>query len=90
MTGSFPGTKVTASDVVAERGGFEPPDPEKRSTVFETAPIDRSGTSPARTLAHANRGERTAEGEASNAAAELAEPTKLLHEEGDSGKRRPL
>ena len=29
----------------AEREGFEPPDPEG-STVFETAPFDRSGISP--------------------------------------------
>ena len=33
----------------AERQGFEPWDPQKRSTVFETAPIDHSGTSPLKT-----------------------------------------
>ena len=32
---------------VAEREGFEPSVPQKSTTVFETAPIDRSGTSPA-------------------------------------------
>ena len=30
----------------AERKGFEPLDPKKRSTVFETAPFDHSGISP--------------------------------------------
>ena len=31
---------------LAEREGFEPSVPVKGTTVFETAPIDRSGTSP--------------------------------------------
>jgi hypothetical protein len=31
---------------LAEREGFEPSVPHKGTTVFETAPIDRSGTSP--------------------------------------------
>ena len=31
---------------LAERVGFEPSVPHKGTTVFETAPIDRSGTSP--------------------------------------------
>ena len=30
----------------AESEGFEPSDPQCRSTVFETAPFDRSGNSP--------------------------------------------
>ena len=30
----------------AERQGFEPWDPQRGSTVFETAPIDHSGISP--------------------------------------------
>jgi hypothetical protein len=29
-----------------EREGFEPSVPQRGTTVFETAPIDRSGTSP--------------------------------------------
>ena len=31
---------------IAERGGFEPPEPTRSSTVFETAPFDHSGISP--------------------------------------------
>ena len=31
---------------MAEREGFEPPEPAKGSAVFETAPFGRSGTSP--------------------------------------------
>ena len=31
---------------MAEREGFEPPDRENRSTDFESAPFDHSGTSP--------------------------------------------
>ena len=31
---------------MAERGGFEPPERIKRSTVFETVPFNRSGISP--------------------------------------------
>ena len=31
---------------MAERGGFEPPVPQRGTAVFETAPIGRSGTSP--------------------------------------------
>ena len=31
---------------MAERVGFEPTVPHEGTTVFETAPIDRSGTSP--------------------------------------------
>jgi hypothetical protein len=31
---------------LAEREGFEPSVPARGTTVFETAPIDRSGTSP--------------------------------------------
>ena len=30
----------------AERGGFEPPEPTRSSTVFETAPFDHSGIFP--------------------------------------------
>jgi hypothetical protein len=37
--------------VVAEREGFEPSVPARGTTVFETAPIDRSGTSPLDALA---------------------------------------
>ena len=33
---------------MAEREGFEPSVPARGTTVFETAPIDRSGTSPLR------------------------------------------
>jgi hypothetical protein len=32
--------------LLAEREGFEPSVPHRGTTVFETAPIDRSGTSP--------------------------------------------
>jgi hypothetical protein len=32
--------------VLAEREGFEPSVPTRSTTVFETVPIDRSGTSP--------------------------------------------
>jgi hypothetical protein len=32
--------------IMAERVGFEPTVPHRGTTVFETAPIDRSGTSP--------------------------------------------
>ena len=35
-----------AIDALAERVGFEPTVPHRGTTVFETAPIDRSGTSP--------------------------------------------
>jgi hypothetical protein len=35
-----------ANDIVAEREGFEPSVPTRSTTVFETVPIDRSGTSP--------------------------------------------
>ncbi len=31
---------------MAERGGFEPPNPVSRITVFETAAFNRSATSP--------------------------------------------
>ena len=31
---------------IAERGGFEPPEPTWSSTVFETAPFDHSGIFP--------------------------------------------
>ena len=37
--------RITANMVVAERQGFEPW-VRKRTTVFETAPFDHSGTSP--------------------------------------------
>ncbi len=33
---------------MAEEVGFEPTVPEKRTTVFETAPFNRSGTPPRR------------------------------------------
>lgn len=42
-------TKKEADEFIgllAERKGFEPLDPQRRSTVFETAPFDHSGTSP--------------------------------------------
>ena len=39
---------ITYETISAERQGFEPWDPQRRSTVFETAPIDHSGTSPFR------------------------------------------
>jgi hypothetical protein len=32
--------------IMAERGGFEPPERIMRSTVFETVPFNRSGISP--------------------------------------------
>ena len=34
---------------MAEGGGFEPPEPQWGSLVFETSPFDRSGTLPAGT-----------------------------------------
>ena len=37
---------MSGNGVLAEREGFEPSVPVKGTTVFETAPIDRSGTSP--------------------------------------------
>jgi hypothetical protein len=37
---------MTMRFLLAEREGFEPSVPARGTTVFETAPIDRSGTSP--------------------------------------------
>ena len=37
---------------MAEKGGFEPPVRETRTTVFETAAINRSATSPDRPLSY--------------------------------------
>gem|GEM_PF-2688416 len=41
---------------MAERQGFEPWEPHKGSTVFETAPFDHSGTSPLEIGASATQG----------------------------------
>ena len=44
---TFSGVKSGVNFVfIAERGGFEPPEPTRSSTVFETAPFDHSGISP--------------------------------------------
>ena len=39
-------SSAASSFPFAERGGFEPPEPTRSSTVFETAPFDHSGISP--------------------------------------------
>ena len=44
-TGTTVGQRTRLQTIMAEREGFEPPDP-RGSTVFKTAAIDRSATSP--------------------------------------------
>src|SRR5579872_1743529 len=41
--------RTPANALLAEREGFEPSVPTRSTTVFETVPIDRSGTSPSGT-----------------------------------------
>jgi hypothetical protein len=43
---------MIANAQVAEREGFEPSVPARGTTVFETAPFDRSGTSPINEFNH--------------------------------------